>query len=119
MFQTPAPPPQVRQWLQDRRSAVNEALDAWSRFLQLHAAVMAWSAEKGEFVARPLSFASLGAARLKLQDYAGVVKSAKGVGKSVADMGRELAKIGQVGKSRCFACPKHAVAQQFGCSRSI
>ena len=65
--------------VEDKKHAANDAVDAWAKFLALHAAVKTWAAEREAFLAEPLTFVSLSAARLKHQDYAAAIKSVRNV----------------------------------------
>lgn len=95
---------QLRQLIQTKKNAANDAIDAWTRFLAAHAALTSWAAEKSEFLAERLTFQSLTAAKLKLSDYTAAVKSVKAVAaKHVADMGRELAVVTAAGSAADLA----------------
>lgn len=76
-----------------------DAKDAWEKFLSLYEAVISWSGEKMDFVAEPLQFRTLAAAKQKLQDYSAVVKTVKYATKNLQEMSRELGKINQVASS--------------------
>merc|ERR1719150_2255103 len=90
---------QLKQLIQDKKNAANDAIDAWQRFLQFHAAVENWCSEKEAFLAEPFSFTNLSSAKLKLQDYTTSIKSIKTATKNIGEMERELKKINQVGSS--------------------
>jgi len=90
---------QLKQLIQDKKNAANDAIDAWQRFLQFHAAVESWCSEKETFLAEPFSFTNLSSAKLKLQDYTTSIKSIKTATKNIGEMERELKKINQVGSS--------------------
>merc|ERR1719150_2878196 len=90
---------QLKQLIQDKKNAANDAIDAWQRFLQFHAAVENWCLEKETFLAEPFSFTNLSSAKLKLQDYTTSIKSIKTASKNIGEMERELKKINQVGSS--------------------
>ena len=89
----------LKQLIQDKKNAANDAIDAWQRFLQVHAAMTTWCGEKEAFLEKPFSFTNLGAAKLKLQDYNSAIKSAKNAAKNIGEMERELKKIDAVGNS--------------------
>lgn len=61
---------QLRSWLDDKKHQVGNSMDAWSRFMQLYLAVMAWAAEKKAFIEIPLNVTTLPEARQKMSDYA-------------------------------------------------
>ncbi|KAG7206621.1 hypothetical protein KM043_000301 [Ampulex compressa] len=86
----------LKSWLEERKRAVGDTLDAWQRFLALHEAVKAWTEEKRQFLLEPLNFDTLVQARQRLHEYSTAVKSCKQVNKNLSDMGRELESIGQV-----------------------
>ena len=90
---------QLKQLIQDKKNAANDAIDAWQRFLQLHAAVKSWCGEKEVFLTEPFTFTNLSTAKLKLQDYTAALKSIKTASKNIAEMEKELKKIGLVGSS--------------------
>merc|ERR1719150_2177403 len=90
---------QLKQLIQDKKNAANDAIDAWQRFLQFHAAVESWCAEKETFLAEPFSFTNLSSAKLKLQDYTTSIKSIKTASKNIGEMEKELKKINLVGSS--------------------
>ena len=89
----------LKQLIQDRKNAANDALEAWQRFLQFHAALRSWCAEKEVFLAEPFTFTNLSLAKLKLQDYTSAIKSIKHASKNLAEMEKELKKICAVGSS--------------------
>ena len=89
----------LKQLIQDKKNAANDAIDAWQRFLQVHAAMTTWCGEKEAFLDKPFSFTNLSAAKLKLQDYNSAIKSAKNAAKNIGEMERELKKIDAVGNS--------------------
>lgn len=85
--------------IDDKKNAANDAIDAWARFLAMHATVTQWSQEKEAFLQEPLSFTSLAAAKLRLQDYQAAIKSAKLPSTNLTEMNRELNKITAVGSA--------------------
>ena len=85
--------------IEDKKNAANDAIDAWARFLAMEAAVTAWAVDKEAFLAERLSFGSLAAAKLRLQDYQTAIKSAKAATSNLAEMNRELTKITAVGSA--------------------
>lgn len=60
---------QVKTWLDERKHAVGDVMDAWSRFLSLYEAVKTWTEEKKVFLSEPLNLVTLSQARQKLHDY--------------------------------------------------
>jgi nesprin-1 len=90
---------QLKQLIQDKKNAANDAIDAWQRFLQFHGAVLAWCEEKEAFLAEPFTFTNLSSAKLKLQDYTTAIKSIKSASKNISEMEKELKKISLVGSS--------------------
>lgn len=89
----------LKQLIQDKKNAANDAVDAWQRFLQFHAILQSWCEEKESFLSEPFSFTNLSAAKLALQDYNSAIKSTKNANKNLAEMEKELKKIGSVGSS--------------------
>lgn len=74
---------------------VGEAIDAWKKFLELHEQVLAWSAEKNNFLSEPLEFSTLALAKQKLAEYSTAMKSIKYASKNVQELGREFSRISQ------------------------
>ena len=105
---------QLKQLIQDKKNAANDAIDAWQRFLQFHAAVESWCSEKETFLAEPFSFTNLSSAKLKLQDYTTSIKSIKTATKNIGEMERELKKINQVGSSGDLADKLSEVEREKG-----
>lgn len=60
---------QVRSWLDEKKQAVGDTMDAWQRFLSLYESVKAWTQEKRLFLAEPLELSTLSQARQRLHDY--------------------------------------------------
>ena len=89
----------IQVLIDDKKNAANDAIDAWARFLAMHATVTQWSQEKEAFLQEPLSFTSLAAAKLRLQDYQAAIKSAKLPSTNLTEMNRELNKITAVGSA--------------------
>ncbi len=89
----------LKQLIDDKKNAANDAIDAWQKFQQLHTAVKAWCQEKDEFLNQPLTFTSLSSAKLRVQDYATAIKSIKYVNKSLTEMSSLLLKITAVGSA--------------------
>ncbi|XP_054006700.1 muscle-specific protein 300 kDa isoform X2 [Hylaeus anthracinus] len=87
---------QLRNWLDERKQAVADTIDAWQRFLTLYETVKNWTEEKKEFLVEPLKLATLAQARQRLHEYSTAVKSCKQINKHLSDMGKELENIGQV-----------------------
>merc|ERR1719309_612887 len=56
----------LKQLIQDKKNAANDAIDAWQRLLQFHAALKAWCEEKEMFLNEPFTFTNLSSAKLKL-----------------------------------------------------
>jgi len=90
---------QLKQLIQDKKNAANDAIDAWQRFLQFHAALKAWCEEKESFLNEPFTFTNLSSAKLKLQDYNTALKSIKNATKNLGEMEKELKKISTVGST--------------------
>ena len=67
----------LKNLIQDRKNAANDAIDAWQRFLQIHATVYSWCEEKENFLKEPFSFTNLSSAKIKMQDYNSCIKSIK------------------------------------------
>jgi len=88
---------QLKQLIQTKKNAANDAIDAWQRFLQLHAAVKSWCEEKDGFLKEPFTFTNLSSAKLKLQDYNTALKSIKNATKNLGEMDKELKKIAAIG----------------------
>ena len=88
---------QLKQLIQTKKDAANDAIDAWQRFLQFHGIVRSWCHEKEQFLTEPFTFTNLSSAKLKLQDYTTALKSIKTAGKNIGEMERELKKISLVG----------------------
>merc|ERR1719348_2108233 len=84
---------QLKQLIQTKKNAANDAIDAWQRFLQLHASVKSWCEEKDIFLKEPFTFTNLSSAKLKLQDYSASLKSIKNATKNIEEMEKELKKI--------------------------
>ena len=89
----------LKQLIQDKKHAANDAVDAWQRFLQFHSLLVSWCQEKDSFLTEPFSFTNLSAAKLKLQDYNNSIKSTKTANKNLAEMEKELKRISSVGSS--------------------
>jgi len=89
----------LKQLIQDKKNAANDAVDAWQRFLQFHSILKSWCEEKESFLSEPFSFTNLSAAKLALQDYNSAIKSTKNANKNLAEMEKELKKIDSVGSS--------------------
>ena len=89
----------LKQLIQDKKHAANDAVDAWQRFLQFHSLLSSWCEEKEAFLTEPFSFTNLSAAKLKLQDYNNAIKSTKTANKNLAEMEKELKRISSVGSS--------------------
>lgn len=87
---------QIRSWLDDKRHQVGNSLDAWSRFMQLYQAVMAWAAEQKTFIGLPLNVTTLPECRQKMNDYLNAVKSIKPIVRNLVEMDKELDIIAQV-----------------------
>ncbi|XP_023348458.1 myosin-6 [Eurytemora carolleeae] len=90
---------QLKQLIEEKKNAANDAIDAWQKFLSMEAMVRGWIEEKKTFLTEPLTFTSLSSAKLKLQDYNATIKSIKNVNKNVEEMTRELGKITSVGSA--------------------
>lgn len=60
---------QIRSWLEEKKNQVGDSLDAWTRFMNLYQIVMAWAAEKRQFMEIPLNVTTLPEARQKMNDY--------------------------------------------------
>lgn len=89
---------QLRDLIETRKNWVNDAIDAWNRFIAHHANVTKWCEEKTALTSAPLAFVRLGEAKLRAQEYANALKSLKNVvGKSLTEMSRDLAKIRSMG----------------------
>merc|ERR1711915_137833 len=89
----------LKQLIQDKKNAANDAIDAWQRFLQFHAALKAWCKEKAMFLNEPFTFTNLSSAKLKLQDYSAALKSIKNAIKNLGEMEKELKRIATVGST--------------------
>lgn len=87
---------QVRGWLDEKKQAVGDSLDAWTRFMNLYQIVMSWVADKRAFIDQTIELRTLPEARNKLGDYAAAVKSIKPIVKHLSEMDKELEHIGQV-----------------------
>ncbi|XP_032294435.1 muscle-specific protein 300 kDa isoform X26 [Drosophila virilis] len=87
---------QVRGWLDEKKQAVGDSLDAWTRFMNLYQIVMSWVADKRTFIDQTIELRTLPEARTKLNDYAAAVKSIKPIVKHLSEMDKELEHIGQV-----------------------
>ncbi|KAM8716186.1 hypothetical protein ACLKA7_003122 [Drosophila subpalustris] len=87
---------QVRGWLDEKKQAVGDSLDAWTRFMNLYQIVMSWVADKRTFIDQTIELRTLPEARNKLNDYAAAVKSIKPIVKHLSEMDKELEHIGQV-----------------------
>lgn len=87
---------QVRGWLDEKKQAVGDSLDAWTRFMNLYQIVMSWAAEKRTFIDQTIELRTLPEARNKLNDYVTAVKSVKPIVKHLSEMDKELEHIGQV-----------------------
>merc|ERR1712142_802863 len=79
--------------------AANDAIDAWQRFLQFHAALKSWCEEKESFLNEPFTFTNLSSAKLKPQDYNTSLKSIKNATKNLGEMEKELKKISVIGST--------------------
>jgi len=90
---------QLKQLIQNKKNAANDAIDAWQRFLQLHSSVKVWCEEKDGFLKEPFTFTNLSSAKLKLQDYSTCLKSIKNASKTIEEMEKELKKISAVGNT--------------------
>ena len=89
----------LKNLIQDRKNAANDAIDAWQRFLQIHATVYSWCEEKENFLKEPFSFTNLSSAKIKMQDYNSCIKSIKSAAKNISEMEKELKKISSVCQS--------------------
>ncbi|XP_044734627.1 nesprin-1 [Chrysoperla carnea] len=87
---------QVKQWLDDKKQQVNDALDSWQRFITLYNNVMVWVKEKRTFLVEPLQLSTLSETKKKLQEYSAAVKTTKNISKNLSDMGKELESIGKI-----------------------
>ena len=58
---------QLKQLIEEKKNAANDAIDAWQKFLSMEAMVRGWIEEKKTFLTEPLTFTSLSSAKLKLQ----------------------------------------------------
>ncbi|XP_070139488.1 muscle-specific protein 300 kDa isoform X14 [Drosophila kikkawai] len=87
---------QVRGWLDEKKQAVGDSLDAWTRFMNLYQIVMSWASEKRTFIDQTIELRTLPEARNKLNDYVTAVKSIKPIVKHLSEMDKELEHIGQV-----------------------
>nr|AAM50743.1 HL01686p [Drosophila melanogaster] len=87
---------QVRGWLDEKKQAVGDSLDAWTRFMNLYQIVMSWASEKRNFIDQTIELRTLPEARNKLNDYVTSVKSIKPIVKHLSEMDKELEHIGQV-----------------------
>ena len=87
----------LKQLIQDKKNAANDAIDSWQRFLQFHSQLQTWCQEKDSFLSEPFSFTNLSTAKLKLQDYNNAIKSTKNANKNLTEMEKELKKkIGRI-----------------------
>merc|ERR1719282_1955807 len=89
----------LKNLIQEKKNAANDAIDAWQRFLQFHSALKTWCDEKDSFLKEPFCFTNLSAAKLKLQDYNTAIKSTKNASKNLMEMEKELKKISSVSSS--------------------
>merc|ERR1712025_302079 len=89
----------LKNLIQEKKNAANDAIDAWQRFLQFHSALKTWCDEKDSFLKEPFCFTNLSAAKLKLQDYNTAIKSTKNASKNLMEMEKELKKIFSVSSS--------------------
>merc|ERR1712029_831769 len=89
----------LKNLIQEKKNAANDAIDAWQRFLQFHSALKTWCNEKDSFLKEPFCFTNLSAAKLKLQDYNTAIKSTKNASKNLMEMEKELKKISSVSSS--------------------
>ena len=89
----------LKNLIQEKKNAANDAIDAWQRFLQFHSALKTWCDEKDSFLKEPFCFTNLSAAKLKLQDYNTAIKSTKNASKNLTEMEKELKKISSVSSS--------------------
>ncbi|XP_033149206.1 microtubule-associated protein futsch isoform X2 [Drosophila busckii] len=87
---------QVRGWLDEKKQAVGDSLDAWTRFMNLYQIVMSWVSDKRTFIEQTIELRTLSEARSKLNDYAAAVKSIKPIVKHLSEMDKELEHIAQV-----------------------
>jgi len=90
---------QLKELIQEKKNAANDAIEAWQRFIQLHTGVQAWCGDKEQFLSQPFTFTNLSSAKLKLQDYTAALKSIKNVSKNIIEMDREVKRISGVGSS--------------------
>ncbi len=102
----------VRHLLEQRRMAVGEAIDAWQKFLDLHAAVVAWAADKSAFLAHSVFFPTLGQTKQRVQEYTVCMKSVRFAAKNVQEMSRELAQISQVAETSDLGEKLHEAEQK-------
>ena len=86
----------LQKMLQEKKNAVNDALDAWQRFLQIYSVIKTWHQEKESFVSEPLEFQTLSVAKTKLQEYSTNMKSVKNIIKNLSEMEKELKKVSSV-----------------------
>ena len=89
----------LKNLIQEKKNAANDAIDAWQRFLQFHSALKTWCDEKDSFLKEPFCYTNLSAAKLKLQDYNTAIKSTKNASKNLTEMEKELKKISSVSSS--------------------
>lgn len=86
----------LRSYLDEKKQAVSEAIDAWQKFLALYETVKAWNEEKRQFLSEPLKLSTLEQIRHKSHEYSTAAKSCKQVTRHISDMDKELEGIGQV-----------------------
>lgn len=87
---------EIGNLLSDKRQQIENTLDGWSRFLQLHKAVMDWCREKRVLISETLDITTLQQAKQKHADYSAAVKSVKPINKALSEMDKELDEITKV-----------------------
>eukprot|EP00096_Caligus_rogercresseyi_P014034 TRINITY_DN6581_c0_g1_i1.p1 TRINITY_DN6581_c0_g1~~TRINITY_DN6581_c0_g1_i1.p1 ORF type:complete len:736 (+),score=268.87 TRINITY_DN6581_c0_g1_i1:144-2210(+) len=87
---------QIRHLIEEKKVAVNEAIDSWFKFFQLYESIIGWAAEKKVLFSEPLKFRTLAQAQSKLSEYSAANKSIKHMSKNLAEMNKELTHINQI-----------------------
>lgn len=87
---------QMRAWIDERKQQVGDCLDTWARFMNLYNLVMAWVAEKRQFIDQSIILRTLPEARSKANEYMAAERSIKAIDKHLSDMDREVERISQM-----------------------
>lgn len=87
---------EIGHLLTEKRQQIENTLDGWSRFLNMHRAVMEWCREKRIMLAETMDIHTIQQAKQKHSDYSAAVKSVKPINKHLSDMDKELDEITKV-----------------------